>query len=193
MSFSLHSLLSFSEILKKIKSKIRRGKTNILQRRCLALPEGLCHRFSLAEIKAATNNFHEDMIIAKGATGFIFGGMINDGFFAIKRLRLSTDSLLPIEELRCGARFLCQLRHPNIVSLISFCEEKGEMIHVYEYLNNGSLYDNLHSKNYDPLPWKRRLEICIGVSRALHYLHTGARFVVIHRDVNSRSILLDGQ
>ncbi|KAE8732773.1 CC-NBS-LRR class disease resistance protein, putative isoform 1 [Hibiscus syriacus] len=50
------------------------------------------------------------------------------------------------------------------------------MIHVYEYVNNGSLNDNLDSENYDPIPWKRRLDICIGVARALHCLHTGANF-----------------
>ncbi|EOY03760.1 Malectin/receptor-like protein kinase family protein, putative [Theobroma cacao] len=195
MSFSLQSLLSFSGIFKQMKSKIRRGKTNFLQRRCLALPEELCCRFSLAEIKAATNNFHKDMVIAKGDSGFIYGGMINDGFFAIKRLRPSTNSLLPLQELKCGARMLCQLHHSNIVSLVGWCEEKGEMIHVYEYVSSGTLYDHLHGKDSDPLPWKRMLEICIGVARALHYLHTGARFVVIHRDVtsSSRNILLDGQ
>ncbi|XVF81732.1 hypothetical protein PTKIN_Ptkin15bG0179500 [Pterospermum kingtungense] len=67
------------------------------------------------------------------------------------------------------------------------------MIHVYEHVKNGSLYDHLHNKSYDPLPWKQRLEICIGVARALHYLHTGARFGVIHRDVSSKNILLDDQ
>ncbi|XVF81717.1 hypothetical protein PTKIN_Ptkin15bG0178000 [Pterospermum kingtungense] len=134
------------------------------------------------------------MIIAKGDTGFIFRGLINDQLYTIKRLTpSSTDSLLPIQELRCAARFLCQLRHRNIVSLVGYCEEKGEMIHVYEHVKNGSLYDHLHNKNYDPLPWKRRLEICIGVARALHYLHIGARFAVIHRDVSSKNILLDSQ
>ncbi|WRX20266.1 Serine-threonine/tyrosine-protein kinase [Theobroma cacao] len=116
---------------------------------------------------------------------------------------LHFDGLCPIQafthhdlcELKCGARMLCQLHHSNIVSLVGWCEEKGEMIHVYEYVSSGTLYDHLHGKDSDPLPWKRRLEICIGVARALHYLHTGARFVVIHRDVtsSSRNILLDGQ
>ncbi|KAE8722307.1 CC-NBS-LRR class disease resistance protein, putative isoform 1 [Hibiscus syriacus] len=185
-----HSLPSFSKVLKEIKSKIRRTKSNTLNR---SLPDELCHRISLTDIKAATNNFHKNKIIANGDTGFIYGGKINGGFYAIKRLIPTSDSLLPLVELRCGAEILCQLRHPNILSLIGFCDEKKEMIHVYEYVNNGSLHDNLHSQNYDPIPWKRRLEICIGVARALHYLHTGAKFILIHRDVSSKNILLDDQ
>ncbi|KAK8327316.1 hypothetical protein V6Z12_A11G175100 [Gossypium hirsutum] len=133
------------------------------------------------------------MIIAEGDTGFIFGGKISDGFYAIKRLRQTSDSHLPLLELRYGVKFLSQLHHPNIISLLGYCDEKEEMIHVYEYANNGSLYDNLHAENHDPIPWKRRLEICISVARALHYLHTGAKFVLIHRDVSSKNILLDDQ
>ncbi|TYG45541.1 hypothetical protein ES288_D11G182700v1 [Gossypium darwinii] len=162
MGFCFHTLPSFSEVLKEIKSKLRPAKSNALNTRRLALPEELCCRFSLANIKAATNNFHKNMIIAVGDTGFIFGGKINDGFYAIKRLRPTSDSHLPLLELRYGA-------------------------------NNGSLYDNLHAENHDPIPWKRRLEICISVARALHYLHTGAKFVLIHRDVSSKNILLDDQ
>ncbi|KAK8588602.1 hypothetical protein V6N12_023029 [Hibiscus sabdariffa] len=190
MDSCLHSLPSFSQVLKEIKSKIRRTKSYTPNR---SLPDELCYRISLSDIKAATNNFHETTIIAKGDTGFIYGGKINDEFYAIKRLMPTTDSHLPLMELRHGAEFLCQLRHPNILSLIGFCDEKKEMIHVYQHANNGSLYDHLHAENYDPIPWERRLEICIGVARALHYLHTGAKCVLIHRDVSSKNILLDDQ
>ncbi|MBA0741804.1 hypothetical protein Gogos_014926 [Gossypium gossypioides] len=174
MGFCLHTLPSFSEVLKEIKSKLRPTKSNALNTRRLALPEELCCRFSLADIKAATNNFHKNMIIAEGDTGFIFGGKINDGFYAIKRLRPTSDSHLPLLELRYGVKFLSQLHHPNIISLLGYCDEKEEMIHVYEYANNGSLYDNLHAENHDPIPWKRRLEICIS-------------------DDSSKNILLDDQ
>ncbi|GKV53993.1 hypothetical protein SLEP1_g60503, partial [Rubroshorea leprosula] len=88
-------------------------------------------------------------------------------------------------------QLLSQLHHQHLVSLIGFCYEGNGRILVHEYMKHGTLRDYLQGREFDPLPWKQRLLICKGAAQGLHYLHTGAKYAVIHRDIRSSHILLD--
>ncbi|GLU10927.1 hypothetical protein SLE2022_277030 [Rubroshorea leprosula] len=177
------SLQNFFKFLKKTVVKERGRKPS-------ALSEGLCRQFSLAELKAATNNFHHDLKLGEGGYGAVYKGLIDGGSLVVAVKRSIRSSTQGVEEFQNEVQLLCQLRHQNLVSLLGFCHEKDERILVYEYVTHGGLDDHLF-KNDDSLPWKRRLEICIGAARGLHYLHTGAKYAIIHRDAKPSNILLD--
>ncbi|GLU10939.1 hypothetical protein SLE2022_277140 [Rubroshorea leprosula] len=177
------SLQNFFKFLKKTSVKERGRKPS-------ALSEGLCRQFSLAELKAATNNFDDDLNIGKGGSGSVYKGLIDGGSLVVAVKRLGRSSPRGVEEFRNEVQVLCQLRHQNLVSLLGFCHEKDERILVYEHMTHRGLDGHLFRNAY-PLPWKQRLKICIGAARGLHYLHTGAKHAIIHRDPKPHNILLN--
>ncbi|XP_015962634.1 receptor-like protein kinase FERONIA isoform X1 [Arachis duranensis] len=157
--------------------------------------EELCHPFSFHDLRKSTNNFDQKLIIGERALNKVYKGYLNhnnnnNGAAATDYTVALKVMTVPLE-FKKEVEMLCQLHHPNIISLIGFCHHGKEKIAVYEYTDNGTLHDYLNNKDKEPLSWKKRLDICIGVARALHYLHSGVKRAVFHRDISPINILLD--
>ncbi|KAL1812083.1 hypothetical protein ACET3Z_022148 [Daucus carota] len=86
---------------------------------------------------------------------------------------------------------LSSIRHVNVVKLYCSITSEDSHLLVYEFMPNGSLWDQLHTRQQIRMDWSVRYEIALGAARGLEYLHHGCDRPVIHRDVKSSNILLD--
>lgn len=171
-----------------VQNKYYEGESSIFSRSKIG------YRFPFVAVQEATGNFSESLIIGVGGFGKVYKGVLRDGtIVAVKRgVPQSSQGL---SEFKTEIEMLSQFRHRHLVSLIGYCDEKNEMIIIYEFMEKGTLKDHLYGSssaaNHPKLNWRQRLEICIGSARGLHYLHTGSAKPIIHRDVKSANILLD--
>ncbi|KAF5463734.1 hypothetical protein F2P56_013876 [Juglans regia] len=150
----------------------------------------LALKVPLAEIVSATNNFDTRLLIGKGGFGNVYRGTLRNGQkIAVKRSEPGSNQGFP--EFQTEIMVLSKIRHRHLVSLIGYCEERSEMILVYEFMEKGTLKDHIYASDLPRLSWKLRLDICIGAARGLQYLHKGSAGGIIHRDVKSTNILLD--
>ncbi|KAH6830326.1 Malectin/receptor-like protein kinase family protein [Perilla frutescens var. hirtella] len=151
----------------------------------------LCRKFSLHEIRKATDGFNVNYVIGRGEFGNVYKGLIDDGATTVAIKRFESSSYQAINDFINEIQILSRLKHRHLVSLIGYCDKEGEMIIVFNFMVRGTLSEHLYNLENPPLTWNQRLEICLAAAKGLDYLHTGAEHVIIHGDVKTANILLD--
>ncbi|KAL2525234.1 putative LRR receptor-like serine/threonine-protein kinase [Abeliophyllum distichum] len=146
-------------------------------------------RISYYEVLNATNNFDEENLIGIGSIGKVYKGIFSDGMIAaIKIFNLDLEGANKSFDTEC--HILCNIRHRNLVKVITSCSNLDLKALVLEYMPNGNLNKWLSSSNYF-LNTVQRLEIMIDVASALEYLHHGYPSPIVHCDLKPSNILLD--
>ncbi|GMH04094.1 hypothetical protein Nepgr_005933 [Nepenthes gracilis] len=144
-------------------------------------------RYTVDEIKAATDSFSESKVIGKGSYGKVYKGNLDHAVVAIKVLQ--RDASDKKEQFLQEVEILSQLHHPNIILLLGACPEICCL--VYEYMENGSLEDVIfHQNDKPPLPWFARFKIAFEIACGLAFLHCSKPEPIVHRDLKPGNILL---
>ncbi|CAL9081846.1 unnamed protein product, partial [Musa textilis] len=144
------------------------------------------YRFSKDEIEKAINYSSSRIRLGAGSAGQVYQGILPSGqLVAIKHIyRTAMNGSFTREVKR-----LSEVRHPNLVSLLGYCDENGDKYLVYEYCSNGNLAHNL-LRSDALLSWGKRVKILRDCSLALRFLHTHPDGCIVHRDIKLANILL---
>jgi serine/threonine-protein kinase len=83
---------------------------------------------------------------------------------------------------------LLRLKHPNIVQLIGFGEEKGLLFYSLEYVDGENLHQMLRREKR--FSWERVLDWGIEIGSALKHAHD---FGIIHRDLKPANLMVNAE
>ncbi|KAM3710318.1 hypothetical protein ACJW31_01G020100 [Castanea mollissima] len=141
-------------------------------------------KFTYGELKKATKGFTEEIGI--GAWGVVYRGVLSDNrVAAIKRLNEANQGE---DEFLAEVSIIGRLNHMNLIDMWGYCAEGKHRLLVYEYMEHGSLAENLSSNALD---WKQRFDIALGTAKGLAYLHEECLEWVLHCDIKPQNILLN--
>ncbi|XP_057977005.1 probable LRR receptor-like serine/threonine-protein kinase At1g12460 [Malania oleifera] len=142
----------------------------------------------------------KECMIGSGSIGTVYKTNFEGGIsIAVKKLE-TLGRIRNQDEFEHEIGRLGNLQHPNLVAFQGYYWSSTMQLILSEFVQNGSLYDNLHGLGYPgtststgntELYWSRRFKIALGTARALAYLHHDCRPPVLHLNIKSTNILLD--
>ncbi|XP_057867946.2 L-type lectin-domain containing receptor kinase IX.1-like [Cryptomeria japonica] len=148
-------------------------------------------KFSYGQLSEATRNFSDDEILGSGGFGGVYRGILPTTNETVAIKRIGQGSRQGRKEYISEVTIITKLRHRNLVRLLGWCHEQGELLLVYEFLPNGNLDKYIFDEGKDCLNWERRYSVARGIASALIYLHEEWDQRVVHRDVKASNVLLD--
>ncbi|KMZ73025.1 Receptor-like protein kinase like protein [Zostera marina] len=149
---------------------------------------GLPTRFTYAKLEESTEGFSQQ--IGSGGFGEVFKGTLPDKTtVAVKRI--TNMGVQGKKEFCTEIAVIGKIHHVNLVKLRGFCAQGSRRLLVYEFMNRSSLDRSLFNVGGRPvLEWEERVQIAIGASRGLSYLHTSCDNTILHCDIKPENILL---
>ncbi|KAG8390934.1 hypothetical protein BUALT_Bualt01G0135200 [Buddleja alternifolia] len=153
---------------------------------------------SFDELRIATSNFNEENLLGHGSSGYVYKGLLEGAFIAVKVLDTAITKSRKMFLTECMS--LRHVRHRNLVKLITICssiDSKNDefLALIFEFTSNGSLDDwisgNRRLADGKGFSGFDRLRYAIGIASAIHYLHNETKVPIVHCDLKPSNVLMD--
>lgn len=93
-------------------------------------------KITLEDVSVAARNLSASNFIGQGIAGKVYKGVLSNGqYVAVKHIINEGAMETFVREVRS----LSHVKHPNLVALLGYCENKVECFLVYELCHNGNL------------------------------------------------------
>jgi serine/threonine protein kinase len=133
------------------------------------------------ELKKAKGGFKDKELLGFGGFGRVYKGTLPNSNTQVAVKRISHESKQGVREFASEITSIGRIRHRNLVQLLGWCRQRGDLLLVYDFMPNGSLDKYLFDEPKTILSWEQRFKIIRGVASGLLYLHEGWEQTVRHQ------------
>ncbi|XP_051194754.1 protein STRUBBELIG-RECEPTOR FAMILY 3 isoform X3 [Lolium perenne] len=148
--------------------------------------------FSVATLQQYTNSFGEESLIRESRLGKVYLAEFPEGKLLEVMKIDNANGRIPVDDFLELVACISDIRHPSILELVGYCAEYGQRLLVYNHFSRKTLHDVLHEgEDLDSaLSWNARLQVALGASKALEYLHDTCEPPVVHQNFEPANVLL---
>ncbi|CAI9280349.1 unnamed protein product [Lactuca saligna] len=128
-------------------------------------------------------------LMGRGKHGSLYKVIPTGGIpLVVKRIK---DWDISRDEFKKRMQRIDQVKHPKVLPVVAYYCSKQEKLLVYEFQQNGSLFNLLHgSQNGQHFDWGSRLNVACGTAEALAFMHAELQNDgIAHGNIKSSNIL----
>ncbi|KAI3499402.1 hypothetical protein L1887_35202 [Cichorium endivia] len=128
-------------------------------------------------------------LIGRGKHGSLYKVIPTGGIpLVVKRIK---DWEISRDAFKKRMQRVDQVKHPKVLPVVAYYCSKQEKLLVYEFQQNGSLFNLLHgSQNGQHFDWGSRLNVACGTAEALAFMHAELQDDgIAHGNLKSSNIL----
>jgi LRR receptor-like serine/threonine-protein kinase FLS2 len=154
-----------------------------------SLPIATWRIISQQKLLQATEGFSANNLLGEGSFGSVYHRILLDRMIvAIQVFNMVVEGALKSFDTEC--EILCNIRHQNLVKIVSTYSNIDFKAFILEYMPNGNLGKWLNSQDRC-LSILQRPNIMIDVASVVEYLNNGYSTPIVHCDLKPNNILLD--